>query len=514
MKIKRYVVKEMNEAIKLIKQDLGPEAVIVSSYRVPSKGLAGFFMPKLLEVTAALDETQDEGKRSKKLPLKLAAAGGDKIAKKAGPPAEVYPFRPQEEEEPQEQELKTSKQALLEMLESVETAAKTAEAGQAAPSEAPVAADADFKTMLFNLGASPEPAGSAERFAAAMGVGLGEAAEREAPAPRLQAVSAPAAPEAAVTVTGENPPPAAPVPLTPAASGAGLVPVNAGLNLAPVPAAPGSSLFGLMVKNELNLVVSEDNWRQLLLDVDVEEAVADLLLADFRTDLGEQAVSPDGAYISLRKKAIELMEPAYKNVGKARVLTFVGPNGVGKTTTLAKLATLLSFNEGKSVTLVAIQSYRLGPSEQLKEYAAILGVPVEIVMTPADLSQALEKHQDKDYILIDTAGRSARNSGQLLELKSFINAVREPQEVYLVLSITTKNRDLHRTVREYLRIGCTKLIFTKLDETDTFGSILNLVITHGLPAAYLSDGQVIPDCINEAGPRSISELLLRGIVNR
>ena len=531
MKIKRYVVKEMYEAIKLIKQDLGPEAVIVSSYRVPSKGLVGFFMPKLLEVTAALDEPQDAGRREKRLPLKLAAAGGNKISDRAKGPAEVYAFKQQEAEE--QREAKTGKQALLDMLESVETAAKSADNAQA-DSEKAVGADSSFESLLFNLGANPEPAETGDRPGAEYNSGLSEVSSGAAPGVRFQQTGADlrtaapeanapaavtpsvaaAAPTTATTAAVGSVAPESPSAVPTVVSGAEMVELRPGLSLAPVPAAPGSSLFGLMVKNELSLATGRDNWRQLLLDVDVEEEIADILLASLRDDLSEEPAGPDGVYMSIRKKAIELLEPAYKAEGKARILTFVGPTGVGKTTTLAKLATLLSFNESKNIALVAIQSYRLGPSEQLQEYAAILGVPAEVVMTPEELVRVLEKHSDKDYILIDTAGRSARNSGMLLELKSFINAVKEPQEVYLVMSITTKNRDLHRTVREYLRIGCSKLIFTKLDETDTFGSILNMVITHGLPAAYLSDGQVIPDCINEAGPRSISELLLRGIVNR
>ena len=516
MKIKRYVVKEMYEAIKLIKQDLGPEAVIVSSYRVPPKGLVGFFMPKLLEVTAALDDQpQEDGRRVKKVPLKLAAAGGSRISKQIKTTADVVPFKQQLSSE---QRTETSgKQNLLDILESVEMAAKSEGLGSAEAVEAD-GTGSDYPAWSFGQGASPGPSEITAMSGSEAGFEPEEAFEDIVPGFQVQQPEpeiGPAAPgDSAESVPNLNLiRPGIVVDPAPADS-PGMVAAAGQLSLAPVPAAPGSSLFGLMVKNELALAADFDNWRQSLLDMDVEENIADMLLSAFREDTAGQISSPDGAYMSVRKKAIELLEPAYKPVNKARVLTFVGPNGVGKTTTLAKMATLLSLNEQKSVALVSVQSYRLGPSEQLQEYGKILGAPAEVVMTPDELIRVMEKHSDKDYVLIDTAGRSARNSGLLLELKSFINAVLEPQEVYLVLSITTKNRDLHRTVREYLRVGCTKLIFTKLDETDTFGSILNMVVTHGLPAAYLTDGQVIPDCINEAGPRSVSELLLRGIINR
>jgi len=192
-------------------------------------------------------------------------------------------------------------------------------------------------------------------------------------------------------------------------------------------------------------------------------------------------------------------------------MVFVGPAGMGKTTTLAKLATLKRLNEQKKVAMITVQNFRLCPSEQLRVYGDYLEIPMDTVMTPAELSRAVEKHRDKDCILIDTSGRSARNSGNLLELKSFINVIDEPKETFLVLSLATKNRDLHRTVREFLRVGCSKMIFTKLDETDTYGSLLNMVVAHGLPVAYVADGMDIPDCISEAGPRGIAELLLRKI---
>jgi flagellar biosynthesis GTPase FlhF len=271
------------------------------------------------------------------------------------------------------------------------------------------------------------------------------------------------------------------------------------------------SVFELMVKKELIETEPVKNWEKSLLEMDVDEGIVNILLSALPDHLSPVTGGAENGYEDLRRRAVQLMEPAYEPTQQARVLTFIGPAGVGKTTTLAKIATLLSMNDEKKLAMIAVQAYRLGASQQLQVYGDFLNLPVDVVMTPGELAQALEKHRDKDYILIDTAGRNASNSGLLLELKSFIKTVTEPQEVYLVLSLTTKNRDLHRTIHEFLRVGCTKMIFTKVDETETYGSLLNMVVTHGLPVAYLADGQGIPDFINEASPKSIADLLLREI---
>ena len=123
----------------------------------------------------------------------------------------------------------------------------------------------------------------------------------------------------------------------------------------------------------------------------------------------------------------------------------------------------------------------------------------------------MESHADKDFVLIDTDGRSAWNAGQVLELKSFMNVLDEPHEDFLVLSASSKNRDLVKTAGEFQRIGFTKFIFTRVDETETHGSILNLVLKTGAPVAYLAHGQEIPDDISDASPKVIAKLLFKGV---
>jgi flagellar biosynthesis protein FlhF len=253
------------------------------------------------------------------------------------------------------------------------------------------------------------------------------------------------------------------------------------------------------------------NWRKMLLNMEIQEGIADYLLSFIGNGQQLPDYNNQDLYANIFKQIAHLLEPAYRSSEHARVLTFIGPSGVGKTTALAKLATKFSLYDHKKVALVTIFTYRFGAVEQLQAYGDFLGIPVEVVMTPAELAKVLESHSDKDYIFIDTVGRSAQNAGQLLELKGFLDAVEEKQDIYLVLSLATKNRDLNKIASEFHKTGYSKLIFTKIDETETHGAILNLICDLGLPAAYLSSGQGIPDDISEADPRKIAKLLLRGV---
>jgi len=252
-------------------------------------------------------------------------------------------------------------------------------------------------------------------------------------------------------------------------------------------------------------------WRQFFAEMEVEEEFAVELTAGL-----EEEVAPDhpqrdqAAEVVLLHRIAQMVEPAYTNTGTARVIAFVGPTGVGKTTTLAKLAAQFRLFSQKDVVLVTIDTYRIGAVEQLKTYAEIIGIPLEVVMTPAELRQILNNYPSADHILIDTAGRPSRNLQQVLELKGFVEVIPKPCDIYLVLSCNTKYRDLLRVAEDFSRLGYNKLIFTKLDETETLGAILNLVRHLGIPVAYVTDGQSVPDDIDTLYPKKLAKMLLRG----
>ncbi len=197
-----------------------------------------------------------------------------------------------------------------------------------------------------------------------------------------------------------------------------------------------------------------------------------------------------------------------KNSKAAKNIIFIGPTGVGKTTTIAKLSSYFILNENASVGFITADTYRIAAVEQLKTYAEILNVDVGVVYNVDDLIEQIGVMKPiNDLLFIDTAGRSHKNKENLRELKEFLDAVPEP-EIYLVLSVTTKYEDLLDIISAYDEITDFKIIFTKLDETKCIGSILNICYTTGKEISYATNGQNVPDDIEVMKPEKIVKALL------
>jgi len=192
----------------------------------------------------------------------------------------------------------------------------------------------------------------------------------------------------------------------------------------------------------------------------------------------------------------------------SKVVFFVGPTGVGKTTTIAKLAASFSLNEGKTVGLISADTYRIAAVEQLKTYCNILNMPMEVIYESSEINDAIGRLIDRDIILIDTAGRSHKNTKQIEELKQLIGMV-DDKEIYLVMSCTTKNKDLKEIITSYKFLEDYKIIFTKLDEASTIGPILNVAYEANKPVSYITTGQSVPDDIEILDINKITELLLK-----
>lgn len=205
----------------------------------------------------------------------------------------------------------------------------------------------------------------------------------------------------------------------------------------------------------------------------------------------------------------EVITPAKEG---PKVVFFIGPTGVGKTTTIAKIASLFSVNEKKKVALLTADTYRIAAAEQLRTYANILEVPFRVIYTVEEVEQALNDFKGYDYILVDTAGHSHQNEVQRENMNSFIHSVDglAEKEVFLVLSATTKYRDLISIADTYSAMTTYKLIFTKLDETITLGNLLNLKLHTGAPISYVTDGQNVPDDISQFNPQKTVKQLLGG----
>lgn len=195
-----------------------------------------------------------------------------------------------------------------------------------------------------------------------------------------------------------------------------------------------------------------------------------------------------------------------------RVIFFVGPTGVGKTTTIAKIASTFRVEHKKKVALLTADTYRIAAAEQLRTYANILEVPFRVVYTAGEIAGAVEDFRDYDYILVDTTGHSPNNEAQCESMSDLIGMVETSaeKEVFLVLSASTKYRDLMKIADTYKEIADYKLIFTKVDETSTLGNIYNLKLYTGAALSYITCGQNVPDDIEYFNPQATVKQLLGG----
>lgn len=212
--------------------------------------------------------------------------------------------------------------------------------------------------------------------------------------------------------------------------------------------------------------------------------------------------------IVLKLGEIETLKPGED---RPKLVFFVGNTGVGKTTTMAKLASKCKLEDKLSVAMLSVDTYRIAAIEQLKTYANILNAPMDVIYTPDDMRKCVEKYKDYDIILVDTAGRSHRNEEQRKDLKAILDSVSEyEQEIYLVVSATIKYSDLYDIAETYSKCFDYRIIFTKLDETKGLGSILNLKLDIGKPLSYVTWGQNVPDDIGVLNPQIIAKKLLGG----
>ncbi|MFO0870202.1 MAG: flagellar biosynthesis protein FlhF [Pirellulales bacterium] len=209
------------------------------------------------------------------------------------------------------------------------------------------------------------------------------------------------------------------------------------------------------------------------------------------------------------EEQIPIAGPIQPRTGQRRVVALVGPTGVGKTTTIAKLAANFRLREQRRVGLVTVDTYRIAAVEQLRTYADIIDLPMEVVTSPQDMRQALQRMSDLDLVLLDTAGRSPRDAVQIQELQAIL-AESQADEVHLVLSCIASAAQLRQTAEKFARVGATALLLTKLDEAAALGQVFSLLNATRLPLSYVTHGQNVPDDIAVADRRQLARRLLAG----
>ncbi|WP_409299305.1 flagellar biosynthesis protein FlhF [Peribacillus sp. SCS-26] len=189
-----------------------------------------------------------------------------------------------------------------------------------------------------------------------------------------------------------------------------------------------------------------------------------------------------------------------------KYISLAGPTGVGKTTTLAKIASRFVVEQKKKVAFITTDTFRIGAIEQLKTYAGILGVPMEVVYHIEDFKRAAERFADYDHIFIDTAGRNYKNQEYVKDLMELID-YKNNMENFLVLSLAARQPDMEKIIEQFSILPVDGLIFTKADETESRGAVFNLAVKYQIAPAFITNGQNVPDDINEAGHQTLLNLL-------
>lgn len=251
-----------------------------------------------------------------------------------------------------------------------------------------------------------------------------------------------------------------------------------------------------------------------MLDNEVDEKYANLIIDEMEKN-NKPGTPFDHALADVYQKMIlkfgNSQELTESQKGP-KVVFFIGPTGVGKTTTIAKIAAEYQLDKKKKVALLTADTYRIAAAEQLRTYAGILEVPFRVIYSAEEISQAVRDFQDYDYIMVDTAGHAHQNEDQREIIKGLIHAADglTDTDVFLVLSATTKYNDLKKIVDAYREVTDYRLVFTKLDETEERGNMFNIRLYTGAEICYVTCGQNVPDDLESFNPQKTVKLLLGG----
>ena len=248
-----------------------------------------------------------------------------------------------------------------------------------------------------------------------------------------------------------------------------------------------------------------------LIEADIDEELARSLVEEVRSQLSGADLAD---HLLVRARIARMIESQIAVTGPIqappngrRIVALVGPTGVGKTTTIAKLAAQYRLKQRRRVGLITVDTYRIAAVEQLRTYADIIDLPMQVVSTPREMREAVRRMEGLELVLMDTAGRSPKDDVKIRELRAFLTEA-QADEVHLVLSTVAHPRTMQQTADKFSAVGATALILTKLDESTGLGNLLPLLARCGLPLSYLTNGQNVPDDIAVADPQQVARLML------
>ncbi|GFZ30951.1 flagellar biosynthesis regulator FlhF [Clostridium zeae] len=399
MIIKRYMVKNMNEAMTRIRYELGKDAVIISQRKVKKPGFIGIFSPKMIEVTAAVENASKKD-------------GADNRKK----------------EDTLEDSIESIKKLMNDQISSTKNGA-------------------NYKTDREDDGNFTSSASSKRLINETLKDSYSPNNTQDYIVKEMREMK---------------------------------------------------SLISKVISGEDAKEKPYENIRKSLINNDIEENLAETLIKDIplSAEHDEQALE------NVIEKRIKV-----ENVDLNGPVVLVGPTGVGKTTTIAKLAGRMALIEKKKVGLITVDTYRIGAVDQLKTYAEIMNLEFKVVITIKEMEEAVNSMKDCDVILIDTTGRSSKNSMQISELRAFVQKVNS-DNIHLVISATTKNRDIKSIVEGFKILNYNHVIITKLDETSVYGSILNILQLADKPISFMTTGQTVPDDITIFTKEQIAKLIM------
>jgi flagellar biosynthesis GTPase FlhF len=497
MRIRKYTGRDMQEALLKVKMDLGSDAVILSSKKVKKKGIAGWFSKPVMEVLAAIDEADIRSARPV-VPANRAAQAYKQ---------QTAPIDYRDETAPRREEIKLPEASVV--------PEKSQTSGEVDALRLKVS---NMESMLARIMQAVEPQQAPKEV-------LAESTMMDVKSTDSVPVSSPSQgfsiePSQPQVVISQNT--------------VGM-PILQSSDQLPTANHEEFSQFPVAAKMQSDVVAQERrtemtqqtaihapeekqakrvlaDLKRILVEQEVEDGLADKILAKIAEKLPEP-LSVDTALKACARIILAILgEPdtiKLKGTGKTTVAMLIGPTGVGKTTTLAKIAAEFAINQGKNVGLITADTYRIAAVEQLKTYAEILNVPVKVIYAPEEVRKAIHEFGDRDLILVDTAGRSHRNKAQFEELKTLISSACA-DEIYLVLSGNTSRSACREILDHYAFLGNYKLLFTKLDEATVPGIILNARFRTGKPLSYTTAGQTVPDDLDVANPKQ----LVSGIVGK